>query len=614
MTLPAQPPRSVSNHGEYQQEFLSLMLFPIPTGEDRAANANANAAGRSNSHTEASATSFGTTSTITMATAAAPTFCSRSLGCSNKPHLIKKSTSRPKNPLSAYNLYFQVERRRILDGNDGLGRTPITAPEILEASISNKKLQQQGTKRLHRKSHGKISFGELAGTIANRWKVLDDETRRLLEQQALLEKQEHVQLVEIWEQEEQQNLETSFRDSSVAVEGEQELLRLQEQHNDGFLLPTAPSSSASPLFLMNVRNQTHVSSSPVSSVTSTTIFSPPSSYSPHPVHPHGVSPSSNHQVHSHDVCSPSQLSLASLSRSRSSESTSEMTSPVLNYNHYPTNHTHPSRMEEHLAHLLGRLPPPFLSSQPASTTTASPAVSASLVAAVETCHGGGSSTSSPPPRMSNSNSKDEDDYSITGDEEALENHHHQDAGEQERRCHALFSLDEHQQQQSYQEKEQTGEESAPPPPSSSPPANKKESSWPLSLCDFLSSTGGFTSLATGFAPMMMTTTITTNTMTGANSNKNGGTHTTTSSTSKGAVGAVESSIPHDSTVMTWHHHQPSAIRSRSIRLVGTSDSHDPAATTVTAAATRTVTVSAVDLFALIDPDEMDAIFNEDEDE
>ncbi|KAL7573326.1 hypothetical protein ACA910_011689 [Epithemia clementina (nom. ined.)] len=118
-------------------------------------------------------------------------------------------TSKPKSPLSAYNLFFQLERKRILDGTDFLGLA-ITLEDLKHVRDEHKR---KG-KRVHRKTHGKISFRELARTVANRWKQLDENTRKLLDQQALEERNEHAKLNKEW-------LKMKNRDAAAAAREEQ---------------------------------------------------------------------------------------------------------------------------------------------------------------------------------------------------------------------------------------------------------------------------------------------------------------------------------------------------------------------------------------------------------
>ena len=53
-------------------------------------------------------------------------------------------------------------------------------------------------KRVHRKSHGKIGFVELARTIGKRWKLLDPESRRLLEDYHSAEKRKYLMSLNAW--------------------------------------------------------------------------------------------------------------------------------------------------------------------------------------------------------------------------------------------------------------------------------------------------------------------------------------------------------------------------------------------------------------------------------
>lgn len=80
---------------------------------------------------------------------------------------------KPKRPLTAYNIFFQRERAKILQD--------IPDPE-----------------RKPRMSHGKIGFTELARTISKKWKGLDKEAREELLQAAAEDKQRYLREMEVW--------------------------------------------------------------------------------------------------------------------------------------------------------------------------------------------------------------------------------------------------------------------------------------------------------------------------------------------------------------------------------------------------------------------------------
>jgi hypothetical protein len=94
-------------------------------------------------------------------------------------------------------LFFQLERERIIAGIDHL---PFTADDVERVAIARRlsDMQPDKPKRKHRKSHGKITFAELARAIANRWRGLDAHSKGLLIERAALEKSRFLRELEEW--------------------------------------------------------------------------------------------------------------------------------------------------------------------------------------------------------------------------------------------------------------------------------------------------------------------------------------------------------------------------------------------------------------------------------
>jgi hypothetical protein len=110
---------------------------------------------------------------------------------------MEKYGGKPKRPLSAYNLYFQLERERLIDGT---AETEFTAEEVERVAAAKRHVggSDDKPKRKHRKSHGKISFAELARTIANKWKTLQPSQKDLLLERAAMEKARYLRELEEW--------------------------------------------------------------------------------------------------------------------------------------------------------------------------------------------------------------------------------------------------------------------------------------------------------------------------------------------------------------------------------------------------------------------------------
>lgn len=108
----------------------------------------------------------------------------------------RKPSGMPKRPMSSYNLYFQLERERLING--GEERAYTTADVERVAAAQKLKDLHPRAKRKHRKSHGKISFGELARVIAHNWKQLPASTKTAFVERAAIEKAAYNGAIEAW--------------------------------------------------------------------------------------------------------------------------------------------------------------------------------------------------------------------------------------------------------------------------------------------------------------------------------------------------------------------------------------------------------------------------------
>ena len=100
----------------------------------------------------------------------------------------------PKRPLSAYNMFFQLERQRVVE-EDGKQKGLYTRAEIFAANFDK---NSEGPHRPHRKVHGKISFIDLAKMISKRWNELPAPEKKLFEERADEEKRKYAIELEEW--------------------------------------------------------------------------------------------------------------------------------------------------------------------------------------------------------------------------------------------------------------------------------------------------------------------------------------------------------------------------------------------------------------------------------
>jgi hypothetical protein len=94
--------------------------------------------------------------------------------------------------LSAYNLFFKHERSRIVEG-----MLDVATPEDIINSVEGILATSRETRR-HRKTHGRISFGDLARKIAEQWKCIQPEQKAVFDHYAEIDMRRYRKEVKIW--------------------------------------------------------------------------------------------------------------------------------------------------------------------------------------------------------------------------------------------------------------------------------------------------------------------------------------------------------------------------------------------------------------------------------
>ena len=132
------------------------------------------------------------TSTLTKANGAIP---AKDVPARKKKSPRKKNTTtknkfvnaKPKRPLTAYNLFFSLERDRLIAKEEERMYTKEDVNRVLRKADG----------RPHRKSHGQIGFHELTKTVCARWKKLTPKDKAVFSERAKKEKDEYFK--KLWE-------------------------------------------------------------------------------------------------------------------------------------------------------------------------------------------------------------------------------------------------------------------------------------------------------------------------------------------------------------------------------------------------------------------------------
>lgn len=167
----------------------------------------------------------------------------------------KKPKDKPMRPLSAYNMFFQNQRERIVAGKTG----DPTPEEIQQSVIKMLTSKTRGPKRRQdRVSHGQISFGDLARAIAAKWKEIDPKLKAIYNHYAAQEKIRYKKEVVIWKEKKERehdaamsakqnnnfssSISSSFNDSMASASMSSSVTSLSTSYTNSYNLSESISS------------------------------------------------------------------------------------------------------------------------------------------------------------------------------------------------------------------------------------------------------------------------------------------------------------------------------------------------------------------------------------